>query len=132
MSFQPPSRKRIDADFKRLEAALKSTPLPHSDGSSHTGEPGEFMWMNENGNGSVSFKHRESRNYITLSPAGTINIPTGKLFHAGVFDRFDRGGLAKISHLQREGRQIRNPFDPDQCGGAFDGTSVTSDADPGL
>lgn len=31
-----------------------------------------------------------------------------------------------------ENPEIKHPFDPADCGGAFDGISVTSDADPGL
>lgn len=80
-------KDKINADFMRLETALKTHPLPHVNGTSHLGEAQEFMWMNESTDG-VHFKHSNSRNYLTLKPDGSIHIPTGRLFERGTFDRF--------------------------------------------
>jgi hypothetical protein len=119
-----PTPEHMEEEFKRLAKALQTTPLPHTKGGSHTGSPSEFMWMNQDHRGS-HFKHIESRNYLTLKPNGEIFIPLGGPFNRGTFDPLEPDKTPTP-------QEPNTPFDPSQCSGAFDGVSVSSDADTGL
>lgn len=122
------TEEKVKTDFEKLKSALEKTKLPHEHGGAHTGCPSEFMWMHEDKNG-VHFKHVHSRNYVVLLPNGALFIPTGAPFLRGTFDRPE--DLAN-DRPPRQGPKRSALFDPAQCGGAFDGVSVFSDADPGL
>jgi hypothetical protein len=79
--------------FARLEKVLKFRMLPTQDGGKRMAEAEEFMFMQVNSDGSLGFKHRDTRNYVYLKRDHEgddyLKIPTGGPFHGGTFDVFD-------------------------------------------
>jgi len=83
------TREQINKHFERLNEALKGVGLPTESGEHRKGvHAGEFMFMNETEDGQANFKHIGSRNYLYLTKADRVLIPTGTAFHQGTFDQF--------------------------------------------
>ena len=74
-----------DKHFARLADALKIYLLPTEAGPYRSAEASEFMCMEIQKDGTVQFKHYDTRNYLLLLPDGKIEIPTGEMFCRGFF-----------------------------------------------
>ncbi len=77
----------VSAAFERLEIALATfPPLPLEGGGVRKGDAGDFMLMHENEDGSLAFKHSDTRNYLTLAADGTVDAADkGRAFWRGTF-----------------------------------------------
>lgn len=83
-----PTSADIDSWFAQLGAALAAYGLPTIGGGHRTGASAdEFMLMSIDATG-AHFKHRSSRNYITVRVAAgrpVLSIPLGAPFCGGTF-----------------------------------------------
>lgn len=83
-----PIKRETDYWFAHLGAALAVYGLPAGGGRYRTGvNAGEFMLMRVEA-GTAHFKHRPSRNYITLhthTGRPVLSIPGGAPFCGGIF-----------------------------------------------
>lgn len=82
------SPEAINRYFERLQAVLVITPLPTSTpGKKRSAHASEFMFMQEDANGAVGFKHCNSRNYVFLLKNNQLFVPQKKdAFLRGTFD----------------------------------------------
>lgn len=127
-------------DFARLNAALAGVQLPQEGGGTRECDASEFMLMHVDSDGSIGFKHIDTRNYIYLSADGKLTAPrTDKAFQRGTFgfaprDAFGPKDSEKITGKMADNRnrEREHYFRENDCSGVFDGVGVISDADPGL
>jgi len=77
--------------------------------------------------------------YESIRQSGATNmfdVVTVQALSAGVLTRDTimeiMAHYGELKGIYNENPKISHLFDPADCGGAFDGTNVTSDADPGL
>lgn len=76
-----PTPRQVDRHFGRLASALIAERLPDGRGGHRQADSGEFMLMEcDPINGAAYFKHRHTRNYLTLDAAGSITT------HAANYD----------------------------------------------
>ena len=81
-----PTKKKIASDFARLQSWLDVYPLTRENGTIENLSASEFMWMQQRGDGSISFKHIETRNYAMLNEYGHLTVPrTNEPFMRGKF-----------------------------------------------
>jgi len=84
------TEKEINYHFSGLVDRLAVTPLPTEKGGTRQAKANEFMLMHVGENGWIGFKHRDTRNYIFLSPNHKqLYVPqTKEPFMLGHFDVF--------------------------------------------
>lgn len=93
-----PAQKQANAWFERLKPLLNERKLPCENGPARVCSPDEFMFMHEDHTGG-HFKHRDTRNYITVRKAGPVDTfdvpsPNGyELFVPFTQSAFKRGFL---------------------------------------
>lgn len=84
-----PTSAETDAWFAQLGAALAVYGLPTGGGRHRTdASADEFLLMHVDEAGAAHFKHRTSRNYITVRVAAgrpVLSIPLGAPFCGGTF-----------------------------------------------
>lgn len=71
-----PADGQLERDFVRLETLLKANPLPDSgaEGGYRVGRPGEFMWMYEDSEAGVGFKHSLTRRYVRIVKRAGVDV----------------------------------------------------------
>ena len=77
--------------FALLEKQLPNYLLPKADGTTRIADADEFMLMHESDSGHhkwAHFKHRTTRNYLSLRADGLLHIPSksGNPWQQGTFD----------------------------------------------
>ncbi len=76
----------VDAHFNKLAIALKGVLLKRYDGTTSEGTADEFMLMQQDDDGVIAFKHRQTRNYVYLRGGYKLYVPmTGNPFNRGEF-----------------------------------------------
>ena len=99
-------QNKINSHFERLQAALVITPLPTSiPGKTRSAHASEFMLMQEDAQGSVGFKHHDSRNYVFLLKDNSLYVPKKK-------DAFLRGEFDVFSEMPATARAPQKPLPP--------------------
>ncbi len=84
--MKPFTKKQIKNSFDRLEEALQNILLDRYEDKPSKGSSYEFMMMQIDKDGTVGFKHNESRNYVFLLPDGNLYIPKlDEPFNRGFF-----------------------------------------------
>jgi len=87
------TRVEIDAAFGRLERALGEHSVPTEKGGRRYAKADEFQLMHQNEDGSLAFKHNDTRNYLFVLAGGKhgrLWWPVGGAFSGGTFDVFER------------------------------------------
>jgi len=78
------TREQINRDFERFDKLLKVTPLLANRGVRFAGA-NEFMHMGIQPNGTIGFKHVDTRNYVFMG-GRRLHVPlTGRPFERGEF-----------------------------------------------
>ena len=85
--MRQPLPTEVQDRFADLSAQLSVRELPTSTGATRKAHVGEFMLMAIGDKGEAQFKHRNTRNYVFITPAGKLVVPqTQEAFMQGFFD----------------------------------------------
>ena len=86
MNILEPSSPAFDTAFAGLKTALAKTQLPTAAGGTVQSTVNDWMLMHVTEDGTVGFKHHDTRNYVFLRPDGTLVVPrTNQAFMRGEF-----------------------------------------------
>jgi len=87
------AQDEVNGYFDVLAESLAKYHLPTQSGEYRQAASGEFMFMGHTedtiGVPVMTFKHRDTRNYLWLKENGQVIVPTGSAWHRGYFDAFD-------------------------------------------
>ncbi len=87
--IQAKDQVEVNKQFNRLATLLAVTPLPSSEGIRHA-EADEFMLMEiKETSWDARFKHRDTRNYVSVVRSGSLRLPQLVWRSGDLFDHAD-------------------------------------------